>query len=244
LSGALIQLFDTYSLRARLQPALLSLLPLFITIAAWFPTLYEAAAALVGLAAACGLTMLLAQIARVRGRMVEEQLFSSWGGKPTTMWLRHRDDHLDTHTKARYHVCLAQRIPDWQAPTIQEEGDRSAEADARYDSAARWLRERTRDKGRFPILFHENVSYGFRRNLYGLKAIGTVLAALTTALNGALLYGEIPVAAPVGSSSIGALAFAFSILALATWLVIVTPTWVRDASDAYARTLLASCDEL
>jgi hypothetical protein len=244
LNGALTQLFDTYSLRARLQPALLSLLPLFVTIAAWFPALYEAAVALVGLAVACGLTMLLAQLARLRGRRVEERLFSLWGGKPTTIWLRHRDDHLDAHTKARYHAYLTEHIADWQVPTIQEEGQRSVETDARYDSATRWLRERTRDKGRFPIIFHENVSYGFRRNLYGLKAIGMVLAALTIAANGALLYGAVPVAAPVASTTIGASAFAFSILALATWLVIVTPTWVRDASDAYARALLASCDEL
>jgi hypothetical protein len=234
-----MQLFDAYSLRARLQPALLCLLPMFITIATWFPALYKAAVALVGLAAACGLTMLLAQIARLRGRRVEERLFSLWGGEPTTAWLRHCDHHLDTNTKARYYTCLAEGIPGWEAPTLQDEYERSAETDARYDSAARWLRERTRDKGRFSILFHENVNYGFRRNLYGLKPIGTVLAALTAVLNAALLYRH-----PSGFPVIGVSALAFSILALATWLVIVTPGWVRDAGDAYARALLASCDEL
>ena len=97
-------LFDTYSLRARLQPALLPLFPLFVTIAVWVPGLYHTGAGLAGLATACGVTVLLAHVARERGRRAEIRLFNEWGGKPTTIWLRHSDGNLDDHTTRRYHT--------------------------------------------------------------------------------------------------------------------------------------------
>jgi hypothetical protein len=127
----LMKLLDTYSFRARLQPALFALLPLLITAVAWVPALYEMGGALIALGTTCGVTMLLAQLARLRGRKVEQQLFSMWGGSPSTVWLRHRDHHLDAHTKARYHACLAQRVPGWQAPTLHDEHERPSETDAR-----------------------------------------------------------------------------------------------------------------
>lgn len=77
------------------------LFPLFVTIAVWFPALYDFAAGLVALAVACGVTVFFAHVARMRGRFAERRLFSLWGGKPTTIWLSHRDAHLDAHTTSR-----------------------------------------------------------------------------------------------------------------------------------------------
>jgi hypothetical protein len=188
--------------------------------------------------------VLLAHIARLRGRTVEERLFSVWGGKPTTKWLQHRDAHLDPHTKARYHACLAQCIPGWKAPTPQAEHKRPSEADASYDSAARWLRERTRGEGRFPIVFHENVSYGFRRNLYGLRPIGISLTLMAVGLNVVLLQRHSSLFALSQLPIVGIAALIFCVLALITWIAVVRSTWVLDASNAYARALLACCDPL
>ena len=88
-------LFDTYSRQARLQPALLALFPLFVTVAVWVPALYKFAAGLIGLAVACGAIVYLAHLARAWGRKAEDCLFATWGGKPTTLWMMHRDRHLD-----------------------------------------------------------------------------------------------------------------------------------------------------
>jgi hypothetical protein len=238
------KLLDTYSFRARLQPALFALLPALIAAVAWVPALYDMAGAVVSLGITCGATMLLAQFARLRGRKVEERLFSLWGGSPSTVWLRHRDRHLDAHTKARYHACLAQRIPGWQAPTCHDEHERPSEADALYESATRWLRESTRDRARFAILFYENVNYGFRRNLYGLKATGIVLAVFAVAFNGSLLIWQANLLSLSVHPMVTVVALASAAVALAIWSAIITPEWVRDASDAYARALLAACDEL
>lgn len=233
--------FDAYGRQARLQPALLTLFPLFVTVAVWFPALYETGAGLLGLAVACGVTVLFAHVARMRGRSAERRLFSEWGGKPTTIWLRHRDTNLDAHTTRRYHNFLSGHVLDWHAPTEEDERSDSDAADARYESAVRWLLEFTRDRKRFPLVFKENVSYGFRRNLYGLKPIGLAVAVFCIAVNAGLLYWEyVEKAGEI--SPVGIVVAVVSALALVAWLVVVTPGWVRDAADAYTKTLLSSCD--
>ena len=81
----LTELFDTYSLQARLQPALLALFPLFVTVAVWVPALYDLSVGLVGLTTACGAVAFLAHLSRGVGRKLETHLFDFWGGKPTTL---------------------------------------------------------------------------------------------------------------------------------------------------------------
>lgn len=41
-----------------------------------------------------------------------------------------------------------------------------------------FLREQTRDPKMFPIVYEENVNYGFRRNLLGLKPTGAAIAVV------------------------------------------------------------------
>lgn len=234
-------LFDTYSLRARLQPALLTLFPALLTLAAWYPALYQTAVAFGGLVAACGVTVFLAHVARKLGRSAERKLFAAWRGKPTTIWLRHSDDNLDPHTKGRYHAYLAGKVPAWRAPTVEEEAADATAADLRYEACVKWLLEHTRDQKAFPLVFKENVSYGFRRNAYGLRPIGSAISVLCTLASGYLAYrGWGGDGANVSGLGLGALAL--SIIALAAWTLVVTRGWVRDAADAYARALLSACD--
>jgi hypothetical protein len=235
------ELFDTYSRQARLQPALLVLAPVFFTIAVWFPRDYSLTAGLVGLGVSCGIAGLLAHIARRRGRIAERQLFAEWGGKPTTIWLRHRDTHLDEYTKARYISFLQRHIAGWTPPTSEEEAANPEAADRRYETAVKWLLEYTRDTTKFPLVFKENISYGFRRNLYGLRIIGLFLAvvALVVNINEQNHYyrnnsGEVHV--------LGVLLTCVCIIMALCWWFITTRDWVRDAADSYARALLSACD--
>lgn len=237
-------LFDTYSRQARLQPALLALFPMFVTVAVWVPALYDFAAGLVGLAIACGAVVYLAHIARSLGRKAELRLNDSWGGKPTTLWMTHGDRNLDPQTKARYHALLSDRIDGWSAPSPDDEARDPGGAEASYDSAVRWLREATRDRKRYGLVFKENVSYGFRRNLYGLKPIGLSLALLCVAGNAGALWHAIFIAAAGAIPPVGVASLALSIATAAGWILVVRPSWVRDAADGYARALLAACDQI
>lgn len=233
--------FDKYSFQARLRPALLSLFPVFLTISVSTPALYDLAASFWSLATACGVTVALAHFARKRGRKIQDQLIRDWGGLPSTLWLRHADEHLETETKKRYLNFLQHNVPGWKAPTPEEELADHAKADSQYGSAVKWLLEYTRDTKKFPLIFAENISYGFRRNTLGLKPIGILLSLISTTQSVWWLYG-INLGLIIANHSGQILVGIISLVMFLWWCCGVTKSWVRDAADAYAKALLAACD--
>ena len=139
------------------------------------------------------LVYMLADIARRRGRHLEEHYcYRGWGGKPTTTMLRQRDGRLDAGTKAQYIGFVSGKIGG-PAPTAKDEEADPVKCDAYYERCGNWLRENTRDTGKFKLLFDENVNYGYRRNLLGLKAPGLAIDALVLAAcrNGVLALAAI-----------------------------------------------------
>ena len=237
----MFKFFDEYSLNARVKPALLVLLPLVVTVYVIIPTLYNVIATLFGVIVACGFITALSHYSRYQGRNTEKRLYKLWGGKPTTIILRQTDDTLDKHTKERYHKYLSQKISGWSAPTIEDEVSNVIEADARYDSAVKWLLEKTRDTNTYNLLFKENISYGFRRNSRGIKWFGVGSSALSIALVIASLYPN-PNYLDIEKLTLEYGTIAFSLVMLLWWLLFVTDAWVRDAAENYAIRLLAVCE--
>ena len=235
--------FDAYGRTARLTPALMTLLPAIVTAAVWTPVLYDFAVDIVATGVACGLTVPLAHWARYLGRNAERQLFQKWGGKPTSLWLLRSDSNIDELTKARYRRYLEGNVDGWKAPSqAEEETDRQG-AMSTYDSAVRRLKEGSRDRRdrpHFDLVFKENVSYGFRRNTYGLRWIGRLIAMICLAVGGGSLYFSACVKGdPVSKLDVGSLLFLLGMAVAWLW---VNQRWVRDAANGYARALLAVCD--
>jgi proteasome lid subunit RPN8/RPN11 len=252
-------LFDSYSRQARLFPGLLTLFPLIPTAIARFPQLVTSSwgATLVTLAASCGLLYGLSVLSRSRGKKVEKRLLAEWGGWPTTIWLRHRNDNLPAPVRGRYHMFFAGNVPQFVVPTVHQEDTNPRAADASYASAVKWLQERCRGKA-LPLVEKENAEYGFRRNLRGLKPIGLTVcfAALLIAALAILWQCEalLPAFASLSTKSLLAAlsavkpaalgAFFVDSAAIVGWLAIVRDDWVRSAGDQYAKALLACCDTL
>lgn len=243
-------LLDSYGRRARLYPALLTLLPAVATAFAWGSSLVSGltVASVVTLAATFGLLYALANVSRSLGKGVETRLLKQWGCWPTTQMLRHRSPGLSSMTRARYHGFLKQAGPNLELPTAeQEEADPDA-ADEVYSSAVEWLKEQRREDT-FRILHNENAEYGFRRNMRGLKPAGLVVcAASVLGWVAALLL-----AAPNGTATEAAellrlpntlawAAIGITLLAALGWVFLVRDKWVKEAADHYALALLATCD--
>lgn len=232
--------FDEYNLKARLWPALLPLSPLFVTVAIWTPAFYKMATGLVSIALACGVISVFVHISRSLGRSTQTQLIKEWGGLPTTLWLRHSDLNVDEQTKRRYHGFLQSKIDHWQAPTKQEELSNAAKADEHYSSAIKWLLEYTRDTKKYELLFKENISYGFRRNTLGIKPIGIAISFLLLGFGSFWIHGETlsEIYANIPKLSTIAIDCFFFLW----WVLAVNSHWVKDAANAYARALLAACE--
>jgi hypothetical protein len=232
------QIFDSYERRARLYPMLLSLSPLLAGTLTLFPQWQLEAGQLVPAVIVLALAFLGSGIARDAGKRIEPRLFRNWGGIPTTQLLRHSNTEIDEPTKQRYHTFLGQHVTGLKLPTADAEQEDPAAADNTYRSAVNWLRDNTRDQKRFPLVFYENVNYGFRRNLLGLKWVAIIGAAI----------GVIPSAYYLAYTNAAQpahlLALAFCVLALLAFATLVNEEFVRRAAFSYGMSLLAACDTM
>ncbi len=230
---------DAYSWRARIAPVLVALLPMPLAVFVWFPD-----ASLVARIAAIGgvpalLLWLLSEIGRDMGKRKEQELWKSWGGAPTTQRLRFATPDANVMLVERYHHLLSEQVPTLNLPTAEREACDPRAADQAYEVATKWLIDNTRDTDKFGLLFKENVSYGFRRNLWGLKPL-----ALPLAIAGLILC-VIGGWQSVGSVELDwAATCAASVVVVVFWLGWVRPSWVRIPAEAYADRLFEACEVL
>lgn len=238
---------DNYERKARLYPALLLVMPILAMASGVYGVELQLKAAGVGLLAAFGVFYLAASIVREFGKRVEESLFSDWGGKPTTQLLRHRDSAIDPITKARYHRFLSKHMS-ISFPTKEDEEKNPVQADEVYQSATRWLLDRTRDKKTFALLFEENIAFGFRRNCLGVKPFAIVVCIIM--LFWPLVHAKIVTSGGVSIENIENLTFgawsslAASSLMLLIWIFFFTKRTVKTAAFGYADFLFRACDVL
>ena len=235
--------FDSYSRRARLFPGLVAggsfIFGVFVLAPLQHMGLPQLGAGLFS-----GVFVFaLADIARRRGKRLEDGLYKKWGGKPSTTMLRYSDTRLDAATKATYLTLLSGKIGS-AAPTANDEVTDIAKCDAYYERCGNWLRESTRDTKKFRLLFDENVAYGYRRNLFGLKWPGFVIDLLILVGCVVIFWRWLPLDPENASSvKVGVIA-GFTLLHALFMLFLVTEESVREAAMTYARQLLLCCESL
>lgn len=248
--AATSRLFNRYSMVARYYPALLAITPIIWSSAVLIPDLFADYRKWTGsIVILSAVLYLLASWARSRGKLMEERLIRRWGGWPTTTVLRHRDSWIDPVTKARYHEALAAISGIAALPSPAEEAADPVLADNRYRSATKRLIEMRRGSA-FRMLEDENASYGFRRNLLGLKWVAmcvVLVVASVTAIAGWDSIGHPSelmtlLQAMKGDARFPAL-FAADAIYAAVILSVVTYRFVKQAAYEYAAALFRTLDE-
>lgn len=234
--------FDSYTWRARVLPMFIALFPIGIVCVLWLPNFMLVARLITAFAGPLGLAMLLSQIGRDHGSRKQPSLWQRWGGSPTIQLLRHRSKAVNPVIRQRYHEKLSMLRPDLTLPTPDEELRDPIQADRIYEACVQYLISRTRDHKRFSMVFKENVNYGFRRNLWGLRPVGVTLSAL--ALSSCVLRlwlfkgtSEFRVSDAIAGSILVSITLVF-------WIFSVTADWVRIPADAYASRLLETSEDL
>ena len=236
---------DPYTLRARLSPAIIAAAPAFAAIAlliSWSSLSVSNSIATIGLVV---LLFALADLARRCGKRIEPLLYADMGGKPTVTMLRHASgETFDAASRARYLEFLGGKIGE-TPPTIADELANPAAADAFYDRCASWLRENTRNTKKFNLLFNENITYGFRRNLLGLKKPALTLNLLVVATCLFLLnWGSVPLQ-DIGQPTNRIFVVLIVAILHAMYLSFgVNKATVAEAARVYSRQLIYSCETL
>jgi hypothetical protein len=226
---------DRYHRTARVLPAVLVVLPAFVLAVTAVPVAVGIASKVAAVAAFC-LPVLVAQAVRDRGLRAETTLFLAWGGRPSEIQLRWRDAP-DRTSVARRHRLIADHLG-MELPDGAAEQDDPVEADAAYRIATGALREHTRDRSRFPLVFEELTAYGFQRNSYACRTPGIVVCALTGLVTLALAYWAV---VPLGWKQQTGL-IVFDLAWAAVWLWWFTTTTVRRAAEKYASQLFVSME--
>jgi hypothetical protein len=237
---ALEQLTDSYDRKARLYPCLLLIAPAIAVIVAAVSAKYSALQAIAAGAVSCGGAFLLTQLARDAGKNLEAGLLEEWGGLPSIAIFRHSDARFDTITKARYHRAMASLVKQTKPPTHDQEREDARAADGVYAAWSNYLRTHTRDQKRFALLFKENINYGYRRNVVGLRPFGILLSALALGVAATRVASIYRRTGEVDQIMLGA--GVFSLVLLTLWIFRFTRSWVRMPADAYAYRLIETID--
>jgi hypothetical protein len=244
------QVTDPYERQARLFPALIAISPFLVMIFGLYQDQLSKFHTLVVAILSCGGLFLLSELARRRGKMKEKSLWASWGGAPSVQVLRYANDTFDDVSTSRYHAILSKKIG-VKFPSQHEERSNPCEADKIYASAGNYLRNATRDKVKFNLLFRDNISYGFRRNGYGLKWIGVTICFLCLIwvfVRGNINTFSLRLYSGNGIESVLLpgewITVGMSLIMLVVWLLLFTESAVREAGFSYAERLILACEVL
>ncbi|MCV9934773.1 hypothetical protein OIU35_00210 [Boseaceae bacterium BT-24-1] len=233
----MIGLVDRYTLLARVGPAVLVGMAACLAVTAWIPFAEWPIKLAAGSTVLAIVAMVLGQLVRDAGKAIEKPLWAKWDGPPTARMLRHRDEAMRPGLKASLHARMVELGLVEHMPTKQEEAENPDSADVIYQTCSDRLRNKALElkaKSPFDVVHQENISYGFRRNLLGIRTWALCIVALSF-LGGAaaFLQGRYPYL-EVG----GIILIAVAILASAN------ETALKRTADNYSERLLNAVDSL
>lgn len=243
MNGELLNIFSRYELQARIFPSFIAVSPIGATIIIWYPEIISLESSFLVLFVLFIILFSLAKVARECGKKVEKKMLQEEGGFPTTTFLKHHDDTLNSYTKMRYHKYLNENISEMQLPSATEEIQLPDCSDEKYVSAIHWLLEKTRDNKKYPLIYEDNINYGFSRNMVGIKYISISLAGISLLIDILGMYqSNEPLSFDLPLKVI--LSISISLFFIIYWIFLVKRKWVKSASKAYARSLLAACEKI
>ncbi len=156
-----LKLFNAYQLRARFSVGALYALPFLADFAAVRGLKFETLPAML----LCILLVVLCQAALPLLRRPDKKTPIPNTARDLLM----PSGQLPALTRARYYRKLSALEPEFAPFATLTADTPQAQAEALCESAVAYLRGRTRESSRFPLLAEENISYGFTRNGLALK---------------------------------------------------------------------------
>jgi hypothetical protein len=228
--------FGQYARKARLAPGLLGVAPIAIVVVTLGLKRYPAIAVASGVVGGAGGAYLLAILVRHLGRNLEPDLWASWGGRPTTRFLRLREDGSNPVERDVWREAL-QCITGMTLLTASEEKGDPARADQTIEATVNQILYLGQGDKRNPLVHAENIQYGFERNLWGLRWVGRIVSLLCTlGLVVALLVEQKQTR---NSASVAGVLAGIVVNSAFTigWFVLPSSSRIALTADRYARQL-------
>lgn len=233
--------FDDFNIHARIMPALIIAMPVYIYLNInkilelnFINILGNSMVFII-------LITFYYRIIRNLGKRIEEKMYFDLGNKPTTIVLQYRDTSFDELTKIRYHKKLNKKVEGIKLPIKKE--NETGEDDKAYESAINWLRNfANTHRDTEQRTYQELKDYNFWRNLYGGKAI-MIISCLTCILVELI---KIILLNSKEFHQIYPNVFTMSIMLFILLMVclVINKNVIKMKAFDYARTLLEVCERI
>lgn len=123
------------------------------------------------------MSFFVSELVRDCGHRKQARLWELWGGPPTTLLLRWSNSKVNPHLRAKWRAAI-EELTGSRLPSAASETRNPFKADQAYEAAIAELRMKRRSNESGALYFKENVSYGFRRNLWGMKPAGIFISTI------------------------------------------------------------------
>ena len=226
---------DKYTLQARVVPAIIIASPI-LPLAVVALSVLNLSSKTIGSTAILFFAAIFAasQAVRVAGEAIEQKLWRSWGGAPSTRFVRWRDAKFAPETKERIHWIIRNRFGIALLAFEAEAGDQSL-ADSRIEQAFLQVRQVLRNEAAKDLVNTHNAEYGFVRNLVGTRSVFVVVAV------GCVVASMLGYYFHPGPRTLGLCGLETFLLALSIWFGwFVFPRLLQPAADAYAESAWSS----
>ena len=233
-----MQILNAYERRARLVPGVLAIVPLIVLFAVLGLRQIPAISYVLGILAAAGVgPVLIVGAVRNFGRAVEQRLWESWGGPPTTAWLRLDTPTDDKDQRAAWRKAV-EVVSGLTLLSLRAERRDKAKADNAIRRAIKSVRDKTRDKEKFELLFFENRNYGYERNIYGIRWAARGISLLSALTLTSYMVWVAPLVHRPQVSAGNIFGVTACLLCFVGWLVLPSKKRVKAAAERYANELL------
>ncbi|MER6426108.1 hypothetical protein [Streptomyces sp. NPDC001137] len=232
-----VLILDDYERRARLVPGLLAILPFVVLFAVLGLRQIPAISYVLGILAVAGVgPVVIAGVVRNFGKGAERRLWKSWGGPPTTTWLR-LDSPTENEVQRTMWRKAVEAVSGVPLPSLRAERRDAVKADTVIETAVTRVRRKTGEE-KFPFLFNENRNYGYERNLYGVRWAARGVSLLSAlALAGYMAWVAPLVHRPQVSAG-NLFGIVACLICFVAWFILPSKKRVKDAADRYANELL------
>ncbi len=236
-------LFDDFNLHARIIPALIVTVPIYVYLVAKnIISISFIEDVIINSCIGLLLVSVFYRVVRNLGKKYEEKMYEELGGKPSTILLRYSNSLIDDITKTRYHKKLNKKVSGIKLPTKKEEEKK--DDDIQYESAINWLRKyanSNRDKEK--RVYQELKDYNFWRNLYGSKKI-IIWSCLITIIIEIISLGPENLIGLMINPYPKCVTIFTMIVILIFFCIIIKKKNVKNKAFDYAKALLEVCDNI
>ncbi len=165
----MINMFDSYERIARVYPAIIISLPIIVTcysISTIVNSTVFVEITSMGFVIVAVMT-LLSGIVRYFGKKMEPRLWKSWGGAPTTRFLKQDNKKTAIEIKKLFYRKI---LADTNIDLLNNQSDEMIE------QAVTWVRNILRNNGKKGLWRIFNIEYGFARNLLGSRSVWAIMS--------------------------------------------------------------------